>query len=707
MQSQQPESQKNLILAIALSAAVLMAWQYFYAGPKMAEERARQEKLKQQQTSQPVTGQTAAVPGAVSAPGAPGAIGAPAAVAAPALALSRDAAIAASPRLAIDTPSLKGSIALKGARFDDLNLVKYRDTVDPKSPNIELFSPSDGPSPLFAEYGWVAGAGVTQPMPDRASVWTADATALTPSTPVTLRWDNGKGLKFSRTIAVDDAAMFTVKDEVENSTAAAVSLFPYARIYRSGTPAVQGFYILHEGLIGVVGEQGLQELNYADVIKETGAKTFEKVTGGWLGFTDKYWATTLIPGKSDTYQASFRAPEKKGQTAPNSKESFQTQYIVAEAVVAPGAKKAVEGRMFAGAKTVKQIEAYEAKLGILQFDKMVDWGYFYFITKPLFYLIDWLSKLLGNFGLAILATTVLVKGAFFPLANKSYESMAKMKKMQPEMEKIKLRYPDKMDQQKALMDLYKKEAINPMAGCLPMLVQIPVFFALYKVLFVTIDMRHAPFYGWIKDLSAPDPTTLFNLFGLLPFNPPEFLHVGIWPLIMGVTMWLQMQLNPKQADPIQQQIFNWMPVMFTFMLGAFPAGLVIYWAWNNVLSIIQQSLIMKRQGVEVPLLANIGLDKWFGSAAAKATTSAAQAAKAAEKASSRAASKANSAAETVEPEAVAVSDAEASTPASNDGKQTVVASVPAPAPQRQQQPLNMGKAPNKNPKPQPKPKNKR
>ncbi len=707
MQSQQPESQKNLILAIALSAAVLMAWQFFYAGPKMAEERVRQEKQKLQQTSQPVAGQPAN-PGAVTAPGTPGVVGAPA-VAAPAVALSREAAIATSPRVTIVTPSLKGSIALKGGRFDDLYLTKYRETVSPTSANIELFSPSNGPSPYFAEYGWAAAAGNTQPMPDRDTLWTvAKGDQLTPTTPVVLAWDNGKGLKFSRTISIDDQAMMTVQDSVNNTTAAPVSMFPYARIYRAGTPVIQGFYILHEGLIGVVGEQGLQELAYADVVKDNGAKTFEKVTGGWLGFTDKYWATTLIPGGTEPYQASFRAPEKKGQLAPNSKESFQTQYLMAEAVVAPGATKTVEGRMFAGAKDVKQIEAYKNALNINLFDRMVDWGWFYYITKPLFYLIDWLSKMLGNFGLAILATTVLVKAAFFPLANKSYESMAKMKKMQPEMEKIKLRYPDKMDQQKALMDLYKKEAINPMAGCLPMLVQIPVFFALYKVLFVTIDMRHAPFYGWIKDLSAPDPTSLFNLFGLLPYNVPEFLQVGIWPLIMGVTMWLQMQLNPKQADPIQQQIFNWMPVMFTFMLGTFPAGLVIYWAWNNVLSIFQQGFIMKRQGVEVPLLANIGLDRWFGSAAAKATTEATKAAQVAEKNAAKLAAKASR--EVVETEAVSVTEAEVTAPSQDAGKPTAPANtaqaLPPQVQQRQQQPLNMGKS-GKNPKPQPKPKNKR
>jgi YidC/Oxa1 family membrane protein insertase len=503
--------------------------------------------------------------------------------------------------------------------------------------------------------------------------------------------------------------MFTVTDEVENTTGAPVSLFPYARIYRAGTPTVQGFYILHEGLIGVVGDQGLQELNYSDVVKETGAKTFDKVKGGWLGFTDKYWATTLIPPPTETYQASFKAPEKKGQLGPLSKESFQTQYLVSETVVAPGTKKSVESRLFAGAKNVKQIESYKSSFNINNFDKVVDWGYFHFITKPLFTLIDWLSKLLGNFGLAILATTVLVKAAFFPLANKSYESMAKMKKMQPEMEKIKERYPDKMDQQKALMDLYKKEKINPMAGCLPMLIQIPVFFALYKVLFVTIDMRHAPFYGWIKDLSAPDPTTLFNLFGLIKWTPPEFLHLGIWPLIMGVTMWLQMQLNPKQADPVQQQIFNWMPVMFTFMLGAFPAGLVIYWAWNNVLSIIQQSLIMKRQGVEVPLLANIGLDRWFGKGAAAAADAANASAAKAKAAASKSANSGASAGRSggsqkpVEVAEAEIVDSAATAPSAsnqNSNGQNAMQSGPnGQSSSPRQQPLNMGKAPSKNPNP--------
>jgi YidC/Oxa1 family membrane protein insertase len=605
MQSQQPEQQKNLILAIVLSMAVVFGWQYFYAGPKMKEE---QERLKRQQAqSQPIGASpgTAAspVPGVAGAPAIPGAVTAPPAV-------SREQALAASPRVAIETPSIKGSISLKGARIDDVSLVKYRETVVPNSPNIKLLSPADAPEPYFAEHGWVGAPGVTQKMPDRDTLWTqAKPGALTPGEPVTLTWDNGQGLKFNRTIAVDANFMFVVTDTVENTSSADVTLYPYARIFRLGTPVVQGFYILHEGPIGFVGEAGLQELGYADLLKDGGGKTIEKAGNGWLGFTDKYWAAALVPAQGDMFTANFRGNKKVGAA----KESFQTDYTLAAQTIPAGQKKTVEGRLFAGAKEVQLINSYTEDLKINRFDLMIDWGFFHFITKPLYKLIHWLAQVFGNFGLAILAVTVLVKGAFFPLANKSYASMAKMKKLQPEMEKLRERFKDdKAGMQKELMGLYQKEKINPMAGCLPVLLQVPVFFALYKVLFVTIDMRHAPFFGWIKDLSAPDPTSLFNLFGLLPFAVPEFLHIGVWPLIMGVTMWVQMQLNPKQPDPVQQMVFNWMPVMFTFMLGSFPAGLVIYWAWNNLLSILQQSLIMKRQGVDVPLLENMGLSKLFG-----------------------------------------------------------------------------------------------
>jgi YidC/Oxa1 family membrane protein insertase len=358
----------------------------------------------------------------------------------------------------------------------------------------------------------------------------------------------------------------------------------------------------------VLGDTGLLELPYSDALKEGGGRTFEQVTGGWLGFTDKYWAAVLIPNQTETYRASLTGQKK----TPTQKEAYHTNYLLGAVTLPPGAKKSVDGHLFAGARQVYLVQAYNDTLKIKQFDLLIDWGWFYFITKPLFYLIHWLYTILGNFGLAILAVTVLVKAAFYPLANKSYESMAKMKKLQPEMERIRDRYKDDRGrQQQELMALYQKEKINPLAGCLPILIQIPVFFALYKVLFVTIDMRHAPFYGWIKDLSAADPTSIFNLFGLLPFAVPEFLQIGAWPIIMGLTMWLQMQLNPQQPDPVQQQIFNWMPVIFTFLLATFPAGLVIYWAWNNILSIIQQAWIMKKNGVENPIWKNLGLQKWI------------------------------------------------------------------------------------------------
>ncbi|MDH3582333.1 MAG: membrane protein insertase YidC, partial [Hyphomicrobiales bacterium] len=404
-------------------------------------------------------------------------------------------------------------------------------------------------------------------------------------------------------------------ESVENGTSKTVTLRPYGRIYRLGTPKIEGFFIQHEGLIGFIGEKKLQEIDYSEAVDDEG-KTYENETGGWLGFTDKYWAAALIPDQKQTFIGNMKATQKATE---NRKEAFQADFVMPEITVAPSASQSVKSHLFVGAKKVDLINAYETEQGILQFNYLVDWGWFYFITKPLYQLITWFHGLLGNFGLAILAVTIVVKAAFFWFANKSYESMAKMKKLQPDMERLRERYKDdKASQQKELMELYKKEKINPLAGCLPILVQIPVFFALYKVLFVAIEMRHAPFFGWIQDLSAPDPTTIFNLFGLLPYSMPDYIPaVGIWPLIMGITMWLQMQLNPQQPDPIQQQIFNWMPVLFTFLLASFPAGLVIYWAWNNVLSLAQQYVIMKRQGVDIPLLDNLrrnfgAIGKFFG-----------------------------------------------------------------------------------------------
>jgi YidC/Oxa1 family membrane protein insertase len=591
---------KNTILAIVLSALVLIAWQYYFAGP---QEKARQEQLQAQQQKQnvPAPGQpsqqpspagTPQVPGQPSAPAHPGAV-------------DRTAALSGSPRLPIATGSLQGSIALKGGRIDDLALVKFRETVDPKSPPIVLLSPSGTADPFYAEFGWTGAAGANVKLPNSETVWKhAGSGALGVGQPVTLTYDNGEGLEFRRTVAVDDKYLFTIKDEVTNKSSSPVSLYPYALISRHGTPQTLGYYILHEGLIGVLGESGLQEYTYDSIAKKK-VVNFD-VVNGWLGITDKYWAAVLVPDTSARLKARFSTG------AIGNLPTYQTDYLLEAQTVAPGATASVNGRLFAGAKEVAVVNDYDKRLKLNRFDLLIDWGWFYFITKPLFIAIDYLYHLVGNFGLAILIITVLIKIAFFPLANKSYASMAKMKAVQPQMMAIRDRYADdKAKQQQELMELYRKEKINPLAGCLPIAIQIPVFFSLYKVLFVTIEMRHAPFFGWIRDLSAQDPTNIFNLFGLIPFDPTvlpllgPFLHVGLWPLIMGVTMWIQMKLNPAPPDPTQAMIFNWMPLLFTFMLASFPAGLVIYWAWNNLISVLQQSVIMRKHGAKIELFDNI------------------------------------------------------------------------------------------------------
>jgi YidC/Oxa1 family membrane protein insertase len=609
---------KNTILAIVLSGLVLIAWQYFVGMP---QEKARQEKLaQQQQTTQQQAQPTPSGQPAQPATQAPSATQAPAPgpqvgtapqvpgqapqITAPASA-SRADILAATPRVPVATGSLQGSIALKGGRIDDLALVKHRQTVDPKSPPIVLLSPSGTADPFYAEFGWTNAAGATLKVPGPNTVWSREGSgALAVGKPVTLTWDNGEGLQFRRTIAVDDNYLFTIKDEVANKTANPVTLYPYALISRHGTPHTLGYYILHEGLIGVLGDKGLQEYTYGN-IDDKKVVNFD-VTNGWLGITDKYWAATLLPDTDAHLKARF-STGLLGNV-----KTYQADYLLDGRTIAPGGSTTADARLFAGAKEVAVVNDYEKRLNLNRFELLIDWGWFYFITKPLFVVIDWLYRLVGNFGVAILLVTVLIKIAFFPLANKSYASMAKMKAVQPQMMALRERYgDDKVKQQQALMELYKKEKINPLAGCLPIAVQIPVFFSLYKVLFVTLEMRHAPFFGWIRDLSAPDPTNLFNLFGLIPFDPTvipavgPFLHLGLWPLIMGVTMWVQMKLNPSPPDPTQKMIFDWMPVIFTFMLATFPAGLVIYWAWNNTLSVLQQSVIMRKHGAKIELFDNI------------------------------------------------------------------------------------------------------
>jgi YidC/Oxa1 family membrane protein insertase len=602
------DDQKNLLLAIVLTGVVLIGWQYFFAVPQIE----KQKQIAQQQQTQQLPSD--------AQPGAPPQGGPGTAPQAPALpnatpTLTREAALATSPRIGIDTPRLSGSLALKGGRIDDLALVLYRETVDPNSPPIELLAPSGSPHPFYAEFGWTGATGTTAKLPGADTLWRQDgAGALSIGHPVALVYDNGEGLLFHRTITVDDKYLFTVKDDVANSGTAAVTLYPYALVSRHGTPA-PGYSVSHEGPIGVMGDKCLRQGSFGiytecqeesyKTLEERKVITFE-VSNAWFGFADKYWATTLLPETDAKLQAKFSSGQI-GQL-----KTYQADYLLDPQTIAPGGTGSAEGRLFAGAKEVATVNAYQDALHLNRFELLIDWGHFYFITQPMFWAIDHIYRYVGNFGVAILIITLMVKVLFLPLANKSYASMAKMKAVQPEMTAIRTRFADdKVKQQQAMMELYKRDKINPVAGCLPIAIQIPVFFSLYKVLFVTIEMRHAPFFGWIKDLSGPDPTNVFNLFGWIPFDPTtlpvagSFLHLGAWPLIMGVTMFLQMKLNPPPPDPAQQVIFNWMPVIFTFMLANFSAGLVIYWAWNNSLSVAQQSFIMHRHGAKITLWDNI------------------------------------------------------------------------------------------------------
>ncbi len=602
---------KNTILAVVLSALVLIAWEYFYALPQKQRQEDLQRQAQITQQLQPRQASPSQAPGAAPASPTPQV---PAQSAAPVEQKSREAIIASNERIAIDTPRIKGSIDLKGGRIDDVSLAQFHETVDPSSPAIVLLSPSGSPNPFYAEFGWSAPAGATTKVPGPDTIWRQVGTgSLGPGRPVTLSYDNGEGLEFRRTLSVDDKYLFTLKDEVVNSGSASVSLYPYALVSRHGTPRTSGYYILHEGLIGVMGDQGEQQFTYKTMDDKKLAQF--NVTNAWMGITDKYWAAALLPDTSAHVQAEFRADTAGGT------KTYQTGYLLDRQVIAPGATGSANARLFAGAKEVAvvginfplaDVGGYNRQLDLNKFDLLIDWGWFYFITKPLFLLMDMIFRWTGNFGVAILMVTVMLKALFFPLANKSYASMAKMKAVQPQMQALRERYPDdKVKQQQELMELYRREKINPVAGCLPIVIQIPVFFALYKVLFVTIEMRHAPFFGWIRDLSAPDPTNVFNLFGLLPYDPSHlpvigaFLVLGAWPLIMGITMWVQMKLNPAPPDPAQKIMFDWMPVIFTFMLASFSSGLVIYWAWNNTLSVTQQSIIMRRHGAKIELWDNV------------------------------------------------------------------------------------------------------
>ena len=588
---------KNWLMAVALSLIFIGAYDHFYLQPQVE----KQHKLAEQQQRE------ATLPKL----GAPAKTGASAPAVA-AVVKSREAALAESPRIAIDTRSLKGSIALKGARIDDLSLKHYRETVAPNSPIIVLLSPENTDQPYFADWGFLSAQVENAPiLPDTDTLWTADRQKLTAGEPVTLTWDNGQGLSFKRKISLDDEYMFTIEDSVENHGEKPAEFFSFSRVTRVGQPKSSGYAALHEGFIGMLGDGKSQEWKYDKVEKEPNGVEFKGI-GGWLGFTDKYWGVVTAPDPNRAMEAWFRAEGGAVKT-------YVAEAYGAPVVVAPNGAATNSLHVFAGAKEVDVLDSYEKSAGLKGFDRLIDWGWFYFITRPMFRLIDFLYKFLGNFGLAILAVTVIVKLAFLPIANASYKSMAKIKSIQPKIAALKEQYGD--DKQKfnmEQMELYKREKVNPLGGCIPLLLQIPVFFSLYKVLVVTIEMRQAPFFGWIRDLSAPDPTNIFTAFGLIHWDPTKvalfgpYLVLGIWPMLMGITMWLQMKMNPEPTDEIQKSMFSWMPVIFTFTMGGFASGLVIYWTWNNLLSITQQWVIYSRAGQKFELWDN--LRKTFGKA---------------------------------------------------------------------------------------------
>jgi YidC/Oxa1 family membrane protein insertase len=594
--------QRNFIYMIIAFVVIWFAFQQFYEVPRMRQQQAQ---LAAQQAAQLAAQQQAALAPTTgtSAPGAPGAPAVPS-DAGPAKPLDRPAALALSPRVPIASPRLRGSIALKGGRIDDLILAEFRETVDPKSPNVALLSPAGTVDAYFVEFGWVAADDKVK-MPDKDTIWQADGQTLAPGKPVTLTWDNGAGLKFTLVYALDDNYMFTVDRKVENGGATPVQISPYSRTHRSGTPKTQGFYVLHEGPIGVFNGSLFDNIGYGDVAKAEGGQKKYDTTGGWIGFTDKYWLVSLIPDQKDALIGVLDHRIQGGV------DQYQASFAGHFATIPAGAALSNVSHAFAGPKKVDLLTRYRDQLGIPKFDLAVDFGYLWFLTKPIFFVLDYLYGVVGNFGVAIMLLTVIIKLIFLPLANRSYRAMSKMKALAPEMTKLRERFKDdkaKLNQE--MMALYKREKVNPAAGCLPIVVQIPVFFALYKVLVVTIEMRQAPFFGWIRDLSVPDPTSIINLFGLAPWGVPDFtvvpviggllamISIGVWPIIMGITMYLQQKLNPAPPDPVQARIFMLLPIVFTFMLAHFAAGLVIYWAWNNLLSIAQQRFIMWRMGVK-------------------------------------------------------------------------------------------------------------
>jgi YidC/Oxa1 family membrane protein insertase len=603
----QPENSRNTIIFAVCAVVILFAYQFLVLGPEAARKKAEAARHPPAAAASTQTGAAAGVPGQ-----ALGGV----------VFRTRAQALNATPRVPIETPTLRGYLSLRGGVIDDLYLKNYQTTVDPNSPPVELLRAPGLERAYFAQFGW-AGQNVPN-LPNNATVWTLKSgTSLTPTSPLVLTYDNGSGLTFTRTISVDRQYLFTVSDKVANRGGQPVSLTPYAQVMRYGAPVDPSRGVVYAGAIGFLNNT-LEEINYGKWVKQKPEEPLTRATtGGWIGITDKYWMATIVPDQTERGTGRFSVMDYNGVKVLQSR--FEGQSVT----IGGGRQVTHNSHLFAGAKVNDILKGYQANLGafsgveghepqmgaVKSFDVAIDWGrWFWIFTRPLFTVLDLFARYIGNFGLAILLLTVCTKLLLFPLANQAFASMAKIKKVAPKQEEIKQKYADDpARQQQEMMALYQREKINPLAGCLPIFIQFPIFYSLYKVLSVTIEMRHAPFFGWIQDLSSPDPTTVWNLFGLLPYDPGSlpvvgsllvgygFLHIGLWPLMYGVTMALQTSMSPTSPDPTQQMVMRWFPVIFTVLLAKSPAGLVIYWVWSNLLTIIQQYIIMRRHKTANPI----------------------------------------------------------------------------------------------------------
>ena len=551
---------KNVLMAIVLSTVVLVGWATFFEAPIIEQEVPEKQITKNQDDSSPsVTDEDKEIKNEIT----------------------RDDVINNTKRVSIENENIKGSISLKGAIIDDIIFKNYKEKLGGQE-NVTFLNPRNASKEYFIETGWASSGSENIKLPVLDTIWKIKGNSrLTPNNPITLEWDNGDNLIFTKKIELDDKFLFKITQNIKNKSNKSYQFYPYAQITKKGKPDGMQIYILHEGFLGVFGDE-LTEEDYDDVEKEKFTINSSK---GWLGITDKYWLTAIVPEKGKEFKAEFVSKNEK----------YRANYIIKEAsILNPDSSISNKINTFVAAKEVAVIDGYAEKLNIEKFDLAIDWGWFYFFTKPLFFIIDYFFKLTGNFGLAIVIITALVRLIFFPLANYSFKSMAKMKMLQPEMLRLKeLHKGDKAKLQQEMMALYKREKVNPISGCLPVVIQIPFFFAIYKMLYVTLEMRHQPFFGWIKDLSERDPTSVFNLFGLIPWDPPTFLMIGAWPILMGISMWVQQKLNPTPPDPIQAKIFMFFPIFLTIILAPFPSGLVVYWTVNNILTIAQQWVIMR------------------------------------------------------------------------------------------------------------------